>query len=82
MPKLGLTMTEGTIVEWVVEPGQMIQKGETLFVVSTEKVNVEVEAEASGIVQRVADAGETVAVEGVVGYLLEPGEAPAGANHP
>jgi pyruvate dehydrogenase E2 component (dihydrolipoamide acetyltransferase) len=76
MPKLGLTMTEGTIVEWVAEPGQTVQKGDPILVVETDKTNLEVGAESSGVVQQVVAAGETVAVETVVGYLLEPGEAP------
>jgi Biotin-requiring enzyme len=38
MPKLGLTMTEGTLTEWRVEPGQPARQGEVLFVVETEKV--------------------------------------------
>ena len=76
MPKLGLTMEEGTIGEWVAQPGQAVSAGDVLLVIETEKTSIEVEAEADGIVQQVARPGDEVEVEGVIGYLLEPGEAP------
>ena len=76
MPKLGLTMTEGTVVEWTVESGQAVSAGDTIAFIETEKVNVDLEAEADGVLQHVVPAGETVLVEGLIGYLLEPGEDP------
>jgi pyruvate/2-oxoglutarate dehydrogenase complex dihydrolipoamide acyltransferase (E2) component len=74
MPKLGLTMDEGTVEEWRAEPGQAVSAGDVLLVIETEKTSMEVEAESDGIVQQVAKPGETVEVEGVLGYLLAPGE--------
>lgn len=69
MPKLGLTMTEGTIVEWRKSVGDQITAGEILFVVETEKVEVEVEAPANGTlveilseVKGVYPVGEVLAV--------------------
>lgn len=53
MPKLGLTMTEGTIVEWRKAPGDAVNAGETLLVIETEKVEVEVESPASGRVTEI-----------------------------
>jgi len=44
MPKLGLTMTEGLIVEWRKKEGDPVTKGDILFVLETEKVTYEVEA--------------------------------------
>ena len=76
MPKLGLTMDEGTIAEWVAEGGQAVAAGDVLLVIETEKTSMEVEAEADGIVQRVAAPGDTIEVEGLIGYLLQPGEKP------
>ncbi|GIS56017.1 MAG: hypothetical protein Ct9H90mP30_7020 [Actinomycetota bacterium] len=55
MPKLGLTMTEGTITEWVVDAGQKIEKGSVVMLIETDKVGAEVEADADGIVQYVAN---------------------------
>jgi pyruvate dehydrogenase E2 component (dihydrolipoamide acetyltransferase) len=69
MPKLGLTMTEGKVVEWLVEDGATVRRGDPLLVVETEKTNVEVEAEADGRLVRVVGAGETVAIETVVGRI-------------
>lgn len=69
MPKLGLTMTEGTIVEWRKMVGDPIRAGEILFVVETEKVEVEVEAPATGTlveilaeVKGVYPVGEALAI--------------------
>lgn len=50
IPKLGLTMTEGKIVEWRKSAGDRVTAGEVLLVIETEKVEVEVEAPASGTV--------------------------------
>lgn len=73
MPKLGLTMREGTLLEWQVEPGQAVKAGQVLFVVETEKVATEVEADADGIlVERLAAAGEVVEVGKAVGRLSSP----------
>lgn len=75
MPKLGLTMTEGLIVEWKFKEGDTVEKGEVIFILETEKVTYEVEAPESGILARiVVPENETVAVGAVVGYLARPGE--------
>lgn len=75
MPKLGLTMTEGRIVEWRKKEGETVEKGEILYVIETEKVTFEVEAPESGILARiVAKEDEVVSVGGVVAYILQPGE--------
>ena len=49
MPKLGLTMTEGTITEWVVAAGQKVEKGSVVMLIETDKVEAEVEADSDGI---------------------------------
>ena len=63
MPKLGLTMTEGTITEWVVDAGQKVEKGSVVMLIETDKVEAEVEADADGIVQYVANVGDTLEPE-------------------
>ncbi len=69
MPKLGLTMTEGLLSEWVVPEGGAFQAGAPIFLVETEKVVTEIEAERSGVLlQIVVQAGETVPVGALVGY--------------
>lgn len=75
MPKLGLTMTEGTIIEWKKKEGERVEKGEILYVLETEKVTYEVEAPVSGILGKiVAKEGDVVPVGGVVAYILQAGE--------
>jgi pyruvate dehydrogenase E2 component (dihydrolipoamide acetyltransferase) len=72
MPKIGLTMTEGKIVEWKKREGEWVNKGEILFVFETEKVAFEVEAPQSGFLAKIlAQVDETVPIGGVVGLLIE-----------
>lgn len=72
MPKLGLTMTEGQVVEWKFSEGESVNKGDVLFIVETEKVTYEVEAPESGVLARIlVHENETVPVGTVVGYLAK-----------
>ncbi len=75
MPKIGLTMTEGTIVEWKKGEGDPVEKGEILFVFETEKVAIEVQAPESGILHKIHyPEGATVKVSEVVAVIVAPGE--------
>jgi len=75
MPKLGLTMQEGTIKEWKKKEGDEVKKGEILYVLETEKVTFDVEAPESGILGKIiAQVNDTVPVGGLVAYMLQPGE--------
>ncbi len=70
MPQLGLTMTEGSVAEWLKKPGEMVAKGEMLFVVSTDKADMEVESLDEGkLVQIVLEPGKVVPVGTVIAYL-------------
>ena len=82
MPKLGLTMTEGTIDAWKKNVGDTVQKGEILFSVETDKLTNDVEAEADGVLLKIlVPAGETVACKTLIGWLGAAGEAvPDGAG--
>jgi pyruvate dehydrogenase E2 component (dihydrolipoamide acetyltransferase) len=72
MPKIGLTMTEGKIVEWKKKEGERVEKGEILFVFETEKVAFEVEAPQSGFLAKIlAQVDEIIPIGGVVGLLIE-----------
>jgi len=78
MPKLGLTMTEGLIVEWKKKEGDEVKKGDVLFVLETEKVTYEVEAPEDGVLGKIViNEQETVPVGTIVGYLLKSGESAA-----
>ena len=82
MPKLGLTMTEGTIDEWKKNVGDTVKKGEILFSVETDKLTNDVEAETDGVLLKIlVPAGETVACKTLIGWLGAEGEAvPDGAG--
>ena len=76
MPMLGLTMEEGTITEWLKQPGDTVAKEEPLFVVETDKSAVEVGAPASGVLsQIIVQVGQTVAVSVPIAVIAQPGEA-------
>ncbi len=75
MPKLSFIVTQGTILEWLKEPGDSVEKGEPLLVIESEKATVDVEAPGTGILgPNLAPVGTTVPVTTTIGYLLEPGE--------
>jgi len=75
MPRLGLTMVEGTVVEWKAQSGQAIEKGQILLVIESEKVEVEVEAFTSGtLAATYVDSGETVPIGSLLAVIAEPGE--------
>jgi len=75
MPKLGLTMVEGQIIEWRKNEGDRVEKGEILFVIETEKVTYEVEAPESGLLAKVlVPAGETRPIGETLAYIVQPGE--------
>ena len=48
MPQLGLTMEEGSVTSWLKKPGEFVEKGEALFTVETDKVEMEVESMGRG----------------------------------
>jgi len=85
MPKLGLTMSEGLIAEWQVQPGDEVTAGQILFVVETDKISNEIEAPAPGrIISLLVAAGETVPVGASVALWTGPtqGGAPPPAEPP
>jgi pyruvate dehydrogenase E2 component (dihydrolipoamide acetyltransferase) len=74
MPKLGMAMTEGTVVKWLKPDGARVEKGERIAVVMSKKIIYEVEAPASGILRHAAAEKEVKAVGEVIAYIAEPGE--------
>jgi len=79
MPKLGWTMEEGVLDEWVKNDGEQVQPGDIIFVVESDKALQEIEAFDSGILRIPPDAppvGSTVKIGELLAYLVQPGEAP------
>ena len=78
LPELGESVTEGTVVEWRVAEGDVVEAGQTLLDVTTDKVDVEVPAPAAGRIARiVAGPGETVEVGALLAEMSPDGAAPA-----
>ena len=76
MPKLGLTMEEGTILEWLVEDGTEITQGMAVLRIETDKVESDVESPGAGRFHRVGNQGDTYPCGALIGYLLAEGEEP------
>ena len=76
MPKLGLTMTTGTVLKWLKDEGDAVGYKEVLLEIETEKLSYNVESPAKGALLRIlAEVGEKYPVSSVLGYIGEPGEA-------
>jgi len=69
-----MTMTEGMVSEWFIADGDEVKQGELLYALETEKINLDVDADASGVVRHSVETGVNLAPGDVVGYIYEPGE--------
>ncbi|MBF6606136.1 MAG: 2-oxo acid dehydrogenase subunit E2 [Chloroflexi bacterium] len=77
LPKLGLTMDEGTLVAWLKQEGDRVEAGEVLFEVETDKATMEVESPVAGYVRRLlAAAGDTVPVTEVIALITTTADEP------
>lgn len=76
MPKLGMTMSEGTITKWFVSEGDKIEKGEYIFETETDKTSLEVDSLYSGVMLKIYyDEGSTIPVNEPVAFIGEANEA-------
>ena len=82
MPKLGLTMEEGTILEWLLDDGTNVEPGTPVLRIETDKVESDVEAVGSGRLHRLAEVGSTHACGAVIALLLAEGEQPPASTVP
>ena len=72
MPRLGMTMEEGTVVEWLTPVGGRVEKGETVLVIETEKAESEIEATVSGTLRHVySEPGETLRCGALLAVITE-----------
>ncbi|MBU8907603.1 2-oxoglutarate dehydrogenase complex dihydrolipoyllysine-residue succinyltransferase [Desertibacillus haloalkaliphilus] len=76
VPELAESITEGTVAQWLKNPGDQVTKGEYIVELETDKVNVEITSDFSGVLQNVKkEAGETVTVGEVIATIEEGAEA-------
>ena len=69
LPKLGFSMNEGTIAEWLVADGGEVKQGQPLYALESEKSTQEIEAPASGKLKILKAAGEVYGVGTVIGEI-------------
>lgn len=82
MPQMGESIFEGTITKWLKKPGQRVERDEPLFEISTDKVDAEIPAPASGVLKEIkVHEGETVPIKTVVA-LIDPDGATTSAAEP
>jgi len=83
MPQMGESIFEGTLTKWLKKPGERVQRDEPLFEISTDKVDAEIPAPASGVLKEIkVQPGATVQVNTVVGIIDDGGAASATAPPP
>jgi pyruvate/2-oxoglutarate dehydrogenase complex dihydrolipoamide acyltransferase (E2) component len=69
IPRLSMSMTEGTLSEWLVSSGDEVAAGTPLYVIETDKVESEIESPVAGRVTLLAEAGETLEVGAVIARI-------------
>lgn len=69
VPRLGVTVTEVTIVEWLVEDGATVRSGQPILIVSTDKTEIEIETAKSGVLRQAALPEEEYAVGAIIGSI-------------
>jgi pyruvate dehydrogenase E2 component (dihydrolipoamide acetyltransferase) len=75
MPKVDMVMETGTFVEWLKQEGEHVNKGDPLFVITTDKAGIELESPADGILAGInAKPDDVIPVTEVIAYILAPGE--------
>ncbi len=82
IPSVGESVQEAVLTEWFKQDGDVVEKDEPLFVIETDKVTLEVTAEAAGTLKIQVQAGETVAVGTVVATIETGGAKPAAEKKP
>ncbi|MFZ0159937.1 MAG: biotin/lipoyl-containing protein, partial [Kineosporiaceae bacterium] len=78
MPSLGADMTQGTLLEWLVAPGDQVHRGDVVAVVDTDKAAMDIESFEEGVVERLCAApGTVVPVGGLLAEFASPVPSPA-----
>ncbi|MGD8807153.1 MAG: dihydrolipoamide acetyltransferase family protein [Chloroflexota bacterium] len=83
MPKVDMDQETGTVARWLKNEGDEVRQGEVILEIETDKVAIDVEAPASGILTNIlVGEGETVPIAAVIATILDPGEGPPGEGPP
>jgi pyruvate/2-oxoglutarate dehydrogenase complex dihydrolipoamide acyltransferase (E2) component len=69
IPKLGVSMSEGTLIEWLVQDGAAVTEGQEIYRLETDKVENDVESPASGVIRITGVEGEIYAVGDSIGEI-------------
>lgn len=69
LPKIGFSMNEGVLAEWLVADGDQVSEGQAIYALESDKSTNEVESPASGTIRIVAEVGETYEVGAVLGTI-------------
>lgn len=69
IPKLGMSVTEVTLVEWMFGDGETVEKGDVLYTVETDKSTTEIEAQDSGVLRVTGEEGEAYKIGDVIGTI-------------
>ena len=77
MPRLGMKMTEGTVIEWRVRPGDVVQEGQLVLIIESDKSEVEIESQYSGVLRHIyVQPGQTVGCGTVLAALTDTPDEP------
>ena len=71
LPKTGDAVEEGTLVEWLVEDGARVERGDPLYLLETDKVEMEIDAPCAGVVSHVGAPGEVYRVGALIATIAE-----------
>ena len=75
MPKLGMVMSEGAISKFLKNKGDAVSQGDVIAQIETEKINYDLEATTTGTFHPIVEIGQSVEVNGLIGYILAEGES-------
>ena len=75
IPKLGMSMTEGTLSEWLVEDGAAVEVGTLLYVIETDKVQTDIESPVAGTIRLIGQEDETYPIGTLVAEIEPSGSA-------
>jgi len=70
IPKMGQTMTEGTIEKWLRKDGDTVKKGEGVVEIMTDKITTTIDSPADGVLQILVEEGNTVPVGEIIGEIV------------